>query len=44
MGILTKEIEVNPSGKMIKYYQEKGYDAKYHELLMVKVEDLPKSI
>lgn len=39
--LLTKEVEVIPSGKMIKYYKDKGYNAKYHEPLIVKVEDLP---
>lgn len=38
--ILTKEVEVIPSGKMISYYKNKGYDAKYHVPLLVKVEDL----
>lgn len=42
MGIITKEVEVKPSGKMIKHYREKGYDAEYHKPIMVKVEDLPK--
>lgn len=41
MGILTKEVEVVPSGKNIKYYCNLGYDAKWHIPLMVKVEDLP---
>lgn len=41
MGIVTKEIEINPTGKMIKYYKDLGYDAKWHESLVVKVEDLP---
>lgn len=27
--ILTKEVEVKPTGKMLKYYRDKGYDAKY---------------
>lgn len=43
MGILTKEVEVKPTGKMIQYYKNKGYDAKYKQPLIVKVEDLPKS-
>lgn len=42
MGIITKEVEVKPSGKMIKYYREKGYNAEYHKPIMVKVEDLPE--
>ncbi len=42
MGIITKEVEVKPSGKMIKYYRNKGYNAEYHKSLMVKVEDLPE--
>lgn len=40
MGILTKEVEIKPRGAMIKYYQNKGYDAKYNQLLTVKVDDL----
>lgn len=39
--ILTKEVEVIPSGKNIKYYKDKGYDAKWREPLVVKIEDLP---
>lgn len=42
MGILTKEVEVNPSGKMIQYYKNLGYEAKYHKPLIVEVKDLPK--
>lgn len=42
MGIITKEVEVIPHGNTIKYFKEKGYDAKYHKPLIVKVEDLPK--
>ena len=33
MGIVTKEVEVIPSGKNIKYYRELGYDAKWRESL-----------
>lgn len=39
--LLTKEVEVKPSGKTIKHYKDKGYDVRYHEPLVVKVEDLP---
>lgn len=39
--LLTKELEVIPSGKTIKYYKDKGYDAKYHEPLTIDVKDLP---
>ena len=38
--LLTKEVEVRPTGKMIQYYKDKGYDAKYKQPLMVKVDDL----
>lgn len=41
--ILTKEVTVRPRGSMIKYYREKGYDSKYNQPLVVKVEDLPKA-
>ena len=40
--ILTKEVEVKPTGKMIQYYKDKGYDAKHKQPLTVKVEDLPR--
>ena len=40
MGILTKEVEIRPRGKMIKYYNHKGYNAKYNQPLMINVEDL----
>ena len=40
MGIITKEVEVRPTGKMIQYYKDKGYDAKYNRPLIVSVEDL----
>lgn len=40
MGIITKEVEVVPSGKMIQHYKNKGYNAEYHKPLLVKVEDL----
>lgn len=43
MGIITKEVEIKPSGKSIQYYKKLGYDAKWHESLMVKVEDLPSN-
>ena len=42
MGIITKEVGITPVGKVIKYYKDKGYDVKYKQYLMVKVEDLPK--
>lgn len=41
MGILTKEVEVIPVGKMVKYYLDLGYNAKYRQPLAVRVEDLP---
>lgn len=40
--LLTKEVTVNPSGKMIQYYRNLGYNTKYHEPLIVDVDDLPK--
>ena len=42
--LLTKEVEVKPRGKMIQYYKDKGYDAKYSQPLIVKVEDLPRKV
>ena len=39
--LITKEVEVVTTGKMIRYYQDKGYDAKYNMPLIVKIEDLP---
>ncbi len=43
MGILTKEVEVRPTGKMIQYYRDRGYDAKYNQPLIVDVNDLSKN-
>lgn len=40
--LLTEEVEVKPTGKMIQYYKDKGYDAKHRQSLIVKVEDLPR--
>ena len=40
MPILTKEVEVRPSGKMIRYYKDMGYSVKYHEPLLIKIKDL----
>ena len=40
--LLTKEVEVKPSGKSIQYYKDKGYDAKHHQPLMIKIEDLSR--
>lgn len=42
MGILTKEVEVRPSGKMIRYYKDLGYDVEWHKPLVVKIEDLQR--
>ena len=33
--LLTKEVEVKPTGKMIQYYKDKGYDARHNELLKI---------
>lgn len=41
--LLTKEVEIKPSGKSLQYYRDLGYDAKWHEPLMVRVEDLPNN-
>ena len=35
--LLTKEVEIIPSGASIKYYNDLGYDAKYHIPLVVKI-------
>lgn len=40
MPILTKEVEIMPSGRSLKHYQNLGYDVKCRKLLKVKVEDL----
>ena len=42
MGLITKEVEVIPNGKQIKYYSDLGYDSSYCKSIIVKVEDLPK--
>ena len=39
--ILTKEVEIRPTGKSVQYYKDKGYDAAYLKPIMVKIEDLP---
>ena len=41
--ILTKEVEIKPTGKCIQYYRDKGYDAVHLKPIMVKVEDLPEN-
>lgn len=41
MGLLTKEVQIIASGKSIKYYRDRGYDAQWRQPLIVKVEDLP---
>lgn len=41
--LLTKEVEIRPTGKMIQYYKGKGYDAKHNQPLVVKIEDLSMS-
>ena len=40
--LLTKEVEVIPSGKNIQYYKDLGYDVKWRKPLKVKIEDLSK--
>lgn len=41
MGIITKEVKVKPTGKMIQYYNNKGYNAEHKKPLVIKVDDLP---
>lgn len=38
--VLVKEVMVNVFSKTLTYYRKKGYDVKYGEAIMVKVEDL----
>lgn len=38
--VLSKMVEIRPSGRGIPYYKDKGYDAKWHQPLLVKIEDL----
>ena len=40
--ILTKEVELKPTGKSIGYYRSLGYDAKCRMPLLIKIEDLPE--
>lgn len=40
MGLITKTVQVVPTGKVIAYYKEKGYDAKHGVPIEVKIEDL----
>lgn len=42
MGIISKTVKIIPRGTAIKYYREKGYDAKHGVELEVKVEDLSR--
>lgn len=42
MPILTREVEVRPRGAMIQYYKDRGYDSKYNQSIIVKIDDLPK--
>lgn len=39
--LISQEVDVRTTGKMIRYYKDKGYDAKYNTHLIVKIEDLP---
>ena len=41
--ILTKSVKIKPSGKSIKYYRDRGYDAQWHQELEVSVDDLPEN-
>jgi very-short-patch-repair endonuclease len=36
-------VEIKINGKMIQYYKAKGYDAKYQQVLTVKIEDLQQN-
>lgn len=38
--LLTKEVEMKPTGKMVQYYRNKGYKAQFKMPLIIKVEDL----
>ena len=38
--ILSKTVMVNPTGKAVKYYRDKGYNAQYNIPIEIKVEDL----
>jgi hypothetical protein len=38
--LLTKEVEITLTGKMIKYYNDLGYEGGHHDKIMVKIEDL----
>lgn len=40
MGIISETVVVYPRGKVIKYYRDKGYNAKHGKELEVNVEDL----
>ena len=38
--ILPQTVKIIPSGKVIKYFRDKGYDAQWHKELIVDVNDL----
>lgn len=38
--LLTKEVEIIPSKRTIKYYRNLGYNAEYNQPLIVKINDL----
>ena len=40
--IIDKEIKITLSGKMIKYYNNIGYNGKNHDKILVKIKDLSK--
>lgn len=43
MPILTKEVEVKLWGNNIKHYHNLGYNGKRGDIIIVKVEDLPRN-
>lgn len=38
---LDKQVEIMTTGKLIKYYQDLGYNCGYRTTIMVNIEDLP---
>lgn len=40
MGIISETVKIYPTGKVITYYKEKGYDTKHKQELEVRIKDL----
>lgn len=43
MGLIEKSVKIIPSGKMISYYKNKGYDVQWRKEIEISVDDLPEN-